>query len=498
MTARKPRTPAQRRAASPEVLAGERPLELSPEQLRAMIDGATRAILAHLETLPEQPMHATGGGQRLARSLREPMPERGEAFQALLDGLFRRVIPRSFNTASPGYLAYIPGGGLLHAAVADLVSDAVNRYVGVWLAAPGLAQLEANVVRWFAEIVGYGATPAPGGLLTSGGSMSNLIATVTAREEVLGEDFARGVVYASDQAHHSVLKAARFAGFRRDQVRAVPSDARLRMDVRALRAAIAEDARAGRAPCLVVASAGTTNTGAVDDLGALADVAAKARLWLHVDAAYGGFFALTERGRTALAGLERADSITLDPHKGLFLPYGTGALVVRDVERLRRAHAMHAEYLPPMQRDPDFTDFCDLGPELSRDFRGLRVWLPMKMHGAGAFRDALDEKLDLARSACDAIRALPDVEIVAEPELSLFAFRLAARGRWSALGGAELDRLNRDWMRAVNKRQRVFLTGTVVRERFVIRACVLSFRTHADRIEMLLEDLRAGLSAFSR
>ena len=299
---------------------------------------------------------------------------------------------------------------------------------------------------------------------------------MTARENRLGEDFSRGVVYVSDQAHHSVLKAARFVGLRESQVRVVVSDERFRMRVPDLRDAIVRDLAGGLAPFAVVASAGTTNTGAVDPLPEIADLAKEHRLHLHVDAAYGGFFALTDRGKHVLAGLERADSITLDPHKSLFLPYGTGALVVRDAEDLRRAHAMRATYLPPSP-DVDCTDFADLGPELSRDFRGLRVWLPIKMHGIGVFREALDEKLDLAREACEALRKIPGVEIVAEPELSLFAFRCGS------------DERTREVMREINRRQRVFVTGTTVKGRFVIRACILSFRTHADRIAMFVDSV---------
>ena len=467
------------------------PLELSEKELRAMVERATREVVRHVASLPSQPMHATGGGKKLARSLRERLPRSGVDFERLVGQLFGTVIPRSFNTASPGYLAYIPGGGLLHSAVADFIADAVNRYVGVWLAAPGLAQLESNVVEWFCEIVGYPRSPRPGGLLTTGGSMANLIAVVTARENTLGEDFSRGVVYVSDQAHHSVMKAARFAGLRADQVRVIGTDARFRMRVADLRKAIASDVRSKKAPFLIVAAAGTTNTGAIDSLAALADLAAKKKMWLHVDAAYGGFFALTERGSRALAGIARADSIALDPHKSLFLPYGTGSLLVRDAEKLRRAHAMHASYLPPMQDDVDCTDFCDLGPELSRDFRGLRVWLPLKMHGADAFRDALDEKLDLARDACEAVRAMPHVEIVAEPQLSLFAFRI---GPACGESGAALDALNRRLLREINRRQRVFITGTTLAGRFVLRACILSFRTHADRIAMFVEDVRAAIA----
>ncbi|HEY1959376.1 MAG TPA: aminotransferase class I/II-fold pyridoxal phosphate-dependent enzyme [Polyangiaceae bacterium] len=469
------------------------PLELDESELRAMIDRATHEIVRHVASLPKQPMHATSGAKKLARSLREAMPEQGGAFEDLLKQVFA-IAPRSLNTASPGYLAYIPGGGLLHSAVADLVADAVNRYVGVWVAAPGLAQLEANVVDWFCEIVGYTRAPRPGGLLTTGGSLANLVALVTARENLLGEDFGRGAVYVSDQAHHSVLKAARFAGLRADQVRSIATDARFRLQVPALREAIANDARDGLTPFLIVAAAGTTNTGAIDPLPAIADLASKHRMWLHVDAAYGGFFALTARGKRALAGLDRADSIALDPHKSLFLPYGTGSLVVRDVETLKRAHGMHASYLPPKPDDVDFTDFSDLGPELSRDFRGLRVWLPMKMHGARAFRDALDEKLDLAREACDQIAAMPGVEIVAEPELSLFAFRIAPKRGQS---DADVDALNRRFLREINRHQRVFLTGTIAHGHFVLRACILSFRTHADRIAMLVEDVRAALASAS-
>lgn len=467
------------------------PLELSADDFRAMVEHATAEIVRHLATLPTQTLHATGGGKALARSLREDLPETGTDYTELITRLVRRVVPRSFNTASPGYLAYIPGGGLLHSAVADLVASAVNRYVSVWVAAPGLAQIESNVVRWFGEIVGYAGAPTPGGLLTTGGSMANLIAIVTARETIVGEDFGKAVIYVSDQAHHSITKAARFAGFRRDQVSVIPSDAAFRMDPVALQERIEADALAGRTPCMIVANAGTTNTGAIDDLPRIAKLAAKKKLWLHVDAAYGGFFALTARGKRALTGLERADSITLDPHKSLFLPYGTGALVVRSAEKLRKAHAMEASYMPPMQGDDDFTDFCDLGPELSRDFRGLRVWLPLKMHGAGAFRDALDEKLDLAVETCEAVRAMPGLEIVAEPQLSLFAFRVAPS---QDVTGAALDALNRRVLKKVNARQRVFLTGTVLRCGFVLRVCVLSFRTHADRMEMFLEDLKSALA----
>lgn len=465
---------------------GPHPLELDGPTMRRMVDLAMDRITHHIATLPTQPLHATRGGRKLARAVREGLPEEGKPFPSLLDHLFR-LIPRSLNTASPGYLAYVPGGGLFHAAVADLVADATNRYVGVFIAAPGLVELEANVVRWCAEIVGLPA--GAGGVLTTGGSMANLIAVVTARHERLPKDFLKGVLYCSREVHHSVVKAALVAGFPPENIRAIASDAAFRMELPALRAAIAADRALGRAPFLVVGSAGTTPTGAVDDLVALAELAARESLWFHVDAAYGGFFALTERGRAAMRGIERADSVTLDPHKGLFLPYGTGALVVREPAALRRAHAVPASYLPAMQTEDDLIDFCELSPELSRDFRGLRVWLPMKMHGAAVFRAALDEKLDLARRAAEALRALPEVEVVAEPELSLLAFRIRAPG----LVGDDLERVQRRVLSAVNQRQRVLLTGTTTHRGFVLRICVMSFRTHAANLDACMEDLSLAI-----
>jgi len=457
--------------------------------MRRLVMLALERLVAHVESLPRQPSADVAGAAELARSLRESLPEEGAPYEDLLALLFESAVPKSFNTAGPGYLAYIPGGGLFHAGVADLIADVTNRFVGVWMAAPGLVQIEANVGRWLCEMAGYPSSAL--GLLTTGGSMANLIALVTARRERLPEDFLSGVLYTSDQAHHSVQKAALLAGFPPARVRSLPSDGEFRIRLDALAETVAADRAAGLHPFFLVVSAGTTNTGAVDDLGAAADAARAHGLWLHVDAAYGGFFVLTERGRRVLHGIERADSITLDPHKGLFLPYGTGSLLVRDGGALRRAHSVHAEYLPPVPEDPDFVDYSTVSPELSRDFRGLRVWLPIKMHGIAAFRRALDEKLDLAAWAAAELRKVAGVEIVAEPQLSLLAFRVTKAG----LGDAATDDLNRRVMEAVNARGRVYVTSTTVRGRFLIRICVLSFRTHLDRMQMAVEDIRGAIAA---
>jgi aromatic-L-amino-acid decarboxylase len=302
---------------------------------------------------------------------------------------------------------------------------------------------------------------------------------------MLGDDLTQGTIYASDQVHHSVLKAAMLAGFPQGNVRQVASDSSYRIRCDQLEEVISTDRRNGRSPFLVVASAGTTNTGAVDDLSRLADIARQQGIWLHVDAAYGGFFLLTDRGGRAMRGIERADSVVLDPHKGMFLPYGTGSLVVRDGQTLKRAHSVLADYMPPMQDDHELIDFCQVSPELSRPFRGLRVWLPVKILGIEPFRTSLDEKLDLAAWATEQLHTIPGVEIVAEPQLSIVAFRLSLPG----LDTGELNRLNQSFLERVNQRRRVFLTGTMLSGLFTIRICVLSFRTHMDRMEQALEDI---------
>lgn len=452
--------------------------------MHRLVDEAMRHIVAHVESLPSQPASAVEGATELARTLIEPLPERGESLDTLLDFLFHEAIPRSFNAAGPGYLAYVPGGGLFHAAVADLIANAVNRYVGVCAAAPVLAQLEANVVRWFCEILGL--PRGSGGVLTSGGSLANFTGIVTARKAKLPDDFLRGTLYCSNQIHHSFQKAANLAGFPFANIRELPVDEHFRIRLDALEAAIDDDRRNGWTPFLIAGSAGTTGTGAVDDLEALAAIARREGLWFHVDGAYGALFMLTQRGRQVLRGIEQADSVILDPHKTLFLPFGTGAVLVRDTRALRHAHSLHAEYMPDMQEEGELVDFCEISPELSRDFRGLRVWLPLKLLGVQPFREQLDEKLDLAVYAARELRSMPGIELVAEPQLSIAAFRLVR-------AGSDLNALNRALLGRINAKKRVMLTPTTLEGRFVIRFAIGSHRTHRDRVDMMLDDVRAAI-----
>ena len=445
-----------------------------------MARAAASFLEEFIESLPGRPASDLEELEQATAPFRGPAPEDGTAFDAVLQQV-GRAAAKGFTTAGPGYLAYIPGGGLWAAAVADFVATGINKYVGVWNAAPALAQIEATAVRWLCDLFGY--PPQARGILTSGGSLSNFSAIVAARRSLLPEDFLAGTIYVTDQVHASVAKSALLAGFPQRSIRVVARDRALRMEPDALREVVRADRGAGSRPFLVVASAGTTNTGAIDPIADVADVAADEGLWLHVDGAYGGLFQLTERGRRAFSGIGRADSIAVDPHKTMFLPYGTGALLVREGARLREAHSVHAEYLQDLAGEEEIPNFTDYSPELSRDFRGLRLWLPVKLHGLRAFREALDEKLDLARFLHSELAEVDGVELPWEPELSVVAFR--HRPRW---GGA--DEFNRRLLERINASKRVFLSSTMIDGRFVIRACIVSHRTHLDRVEEAAEIIK--------
>lgn len=460
-------------------------LELSPEAMRAMLDATARRVVDHLARVGEQPASGDVDPERAiayARKMREPAPENGAPLDGLLDAIFDEWVPRSLTTNGPGYMAYIPGGGVFPAALADLVADTTNRYTGSWFAAPALVQLEANVLGWFRDWMAF--PPTASGVFTPGGSTATFNAIVCAREKLLGTRIRDGVLYTSTQAHHSVVKSARLAGIAHDRVRVLPVSADFRLRVDALERAIAEDRRAGLSPFLVASNAGSTNTGAVDPLEAVCDVAAREGLWHHVDGAYGAFFHACEELRPLLAGLSRVDSLTLDPHKGLFLPYGTGALLVRDGADLRAVHSETAGYLPdapPLEAyDPSAH-----GPDLSRGFPGLRVWLTVKLFGAAKLRAAIREKRALAVDAAARVGAIPGITLVAPPQLSLFAFHAGSDERTRAL------------LAHVVARGRVLLSGCTTEGRFLARVCINSFRTRAEHVAACVEDIAAAARALS-
>jgi len=458
-------------------------LELSPADMQAMGDMVVARSVAHLAALPAMPSCGDYTDiEALCRSMRESAPEHGTDLKTLLDPLFDEWIPRSFTTPSPGYMAYIPGGGVYPAALADFISDTTNRYTGIWEAAPALVQLEANVLDWIRDWMQFPAQAR--GLFTTGGSMAIFNAIACAREKLLGDDIRPGTLYVSSQSHHCIVKAAKLAGVAHDRVRVIGVDADYRLRVDELERAIAADRSAGLKPFMVFSNAGSTNTGAVDPIDAVAGIAERERMWHHVDGAYGGFFHMVPELRSLLTGLPRADSLTLDPHKGLFLPYGTGMLLVRDGEALRALHSSTAGYLPDNQTE--FYDPAQYGPDLSRGFPGLRVWLTLKFFGAARYRAALAEKRELAVWAADQVARIPGVVMDAMPQLSLFAFHLES----PVLRSLEAqNRATRALMDHVTRRGQVMLTGAMAGTRFLGRVCVLSFRTRRTEMETCVRQL---------
>lgn len=389
--------------------------------------------------------------------------------------------------ASGGQMGYIPGGGLFPSAIGDFLAAVSNRYSGVAFAGPGAADMEGALVRWMCRLAGYPETAS--GDLTSGGSMATLSALVTARD-AHGIDYRaipRSCVYMTAQAHHCVGTALHVAGLKDVQRRTVPMDPRFRMDTAALGAMIAEDIEAGLRPWLLVGSAGTTDTGAVDPIGELATISKKHGLWFHLDAAYGGFFVLTEEGRKVLAGINEADSIVMDPHKGLGLPYGTGAVLVKQRRLLANAYNYYADYMQdaiPAQRSLDGPySPADYSAELTRHFRGPRMWFPLRLFGLAPFRASLEEKIWLARYFHREIGQIEGFEAGPEPELSIVTFRYRpAKG--------DADEFNRQLVAAVHEDGKVFITSTRIDGVFTLRLAVLNFRTHLEQVDYLLDLLR--------
>ncbi len=483
---------------------------LSPNvaEMQRLIEIAMKFIIPHQEQPDKFPLNGSGvewlhsGGinsemdnaVELAKSVAEPLPEIGNAadFEKLLHDVFERLVPHSTNDNSGGYLAYIPGGGLFHAVLADFIALSLNRYVTIFMAAPGLAAIEDQVVRWLGDIVGFPAEA--GGVLTSGGSMATVTAIHAARmNKFTNQNFQKGTIYVSEQAHHCVEQGLVLCGFPPKNIRKIATDNDFRIRIALIEKAIERDKTDGLHPFLVVATAGTTNTGAVDNILEIGKLARKYNMWFHVDAAYGGFFMLTEPGKSIMQGIEQADSVVLDPHKGMFLPYGTGVLLVKDKNKLRKSFDFTTTYLPVLQDNTNSyipEDIMHLSPELTRDFRGFRIWLPLKMLGIKPFREQLDEKLNLAQWITEQLLQIPNIRIVAHPQLSILAFKLEPCGY--EFKPKELDNLNIKLLDAINQHGNILLSpfrGMHDGE-FAIRIAILSFRTTKEHLEQGISDIQ--------
>ncbi len=418
-----------------------------------------------------------------------PIGEQGLPLARVMAILEREVLQPGANPASGGHLAYIPGGGLYHSAIGDYIAAVSDKYAGVFFAGPGAVRMENLLVRWIADLVGY--PPGAAGAIASGGSIATLAAVCAARDArgIAGDAVARAVVYLTTHVHHCLQKSLRIAGLGQVTLRYVTVDDGHRMRADALAAAIAADRAAGLQPWLIVASAGTVDTGAVDPIEAIGAVARREGCWFHVDAAYGGFFLLTEHGRRALAGIGGSDSVVLDPHKGLFMPYGAGVVICRDAATLVAAHEYSGPYMQDAVRDPTELSPADLSPELTKHFRGLRMWLPLMLAGVRPFRAALEEKLLLARYFHAEARML-GFEVGPVPDLSIVTYRWAPRGATLEQANA----INRRIVESVRRDGRIFVSSTMLDGRFTLRMVALGFRTHRRTIDLALRILREHAS----
>jgi aromatic-L-amino-acid decarboxylase len=461
--------------------------DLDPEEVRRLGHRAADIVADHVAGLREGPVFGKVGDT--AAVFDEPLPEAGRSADEVLDAARDHVLTHPFGNSNPRFWAFINATPDPMGVMADFLASAMNS--NCWGGDHASIHVEDRVVRWIAEILGLPAGAE--GILTSGGSMANFTALATARRALspgVREDGTAGepplVVYASEEAHNCVDKAVDLLGLGTRQLRVIPTDESFRIRMDALQAAIVADRQAGRRPGIVVGNAGSVNTGAIDPLEELADLCAREDLWFHVDGAYGAMACVSESLRPLFAGLERADSVAADPHKWLYVPYEAGATLVREPGRLADAFRRPASYLV---HDPDSPVcgpvlFNERGPELSRSFKALKVWMGLRRHGRKGYAAAVEHDVAMARFLADAVQAREDFELLAEPGLSIVNFRY----RPPAAADSDLDRLNRQIVNRLVGSGAFFLAPTLVRGRTWLRVAIVNFRTREDDLQALLDE----------
>jgi len=431
------------------------------------------AIIADHLQLGAGRVGQTGTRGDLERILREPAPEVGIDLTALLAEVQHKVIEQSFRASHPRFLAFIPSAPTFASVLGDCLTANANLFAGVWKEAAGAAQVEIIVLDWFKQFLGY-PTEAMG-ILTGGGSEANLTALVVARDRLTFADRGRAVLYASEHRHWSIDRAAKIIGMHPEQIRPLPCDREYRLRADALRDAITHDERAGKLPWLVIANAGTTNTGSVDPLPAIADVCAERGMWLHVDAAYGWPMTLSAEGKALLRGIEGADSITLDPHKWFAQPFEAGCVLVRRGNLLAQSFSMRPEYMQDVVPNGDEINFCDHGIALTRRFRALKIWFSIKLLGIAWFRRLIEHCCALTAYAEALVEQQACFEITSRRKMSIVCFRY--RGS-DALQLAIADELTRDG--------RAFISTTRLDGRNTLRLCFVSWRTTAADVDLVV------------
>lgn len=462
----------------------DRKLQLSSDEMRQLGYRIVDQIVEHFETLTSKPVMHVSSRAELETRLREPLPEQPADVQALLDQLQRDVWSNIGHVQHPRFFAFIPSPSNFVSVMADALAAGFNPFAGNWLEGSGTSQIELVTIDWLREIVGMPETA--GGLFVSGGSMANLTALATARRVKLDNRSENAVVYFSDQTHNSVEKALRVLGFARGQIRKLPSDDEFRLRIEALRQAVAEDRASGRQPFCVIANAGTTNTGAVDPLNELADLCSREDLWLHVDGAYGAAACLSERGKKLLAGIERADSLSLDPHKWLFQPFEIGCVLARDARLLKKTFHTMAEYLEDTKRlEEEEINYYDYGVQLTRGFRALKLWLSIKTFGGAAFREAIDHGFYLAEFAESVLRQSECWRIVTPATFGIVTFRYVAEDR----SESEINEIHRRMVEAMAADGFAFANSTSLRGQTVMRFCTINPRTTEDDVRATIAQL---------
>jgi len=466
--------------------------DLPPDEVQRIGRLAADAVAGHRRDLLSHPVFGKVGAD--APRFDEPLPEQGRPFDEILAFVREHVMPRPFGNSHPRFFGFINATADPVGTVADYLASAMNP--NCWGGDHAAVHVEHAVIKWLAEILGFPAGTE--GILVSGGSMANFTALAAARRAVTpgnvredglaGEGRPRLAVYASEQVHACVDKAVDLLGIGTRQLRKIAVDERFRMRVDRLREAIAADRRAGLVPAIVVGTAGTVNTGAVDPLDELAELCARESLWFHVDGAYGAMARLSPRLRPLFAGMERAQSIAADPHKWLYVPYEAGATLVREAGRLPAAFRRFPEYLAsdPESPFPGPAWFAERGVELSRGFKALKVWIGLKHHGRKGYEAAIERDVALARFLAEEVRRRPEFELLAEPVLSIVNFRY--RPRSPVLDDGGLDRLNRRIVNRLVAEGAFFLAPTIIAGRSSLRVSITNFRTTEDDLRDLLDE----------
>ncbi|GIV05682.1 MAG: L-2,4-diaminobutyrate decarboxylase [Fimbriimonadales bacterium] len=454
----------------------ESPLDFDADVMRQMGYRVVDALVDYWQRLPSLPLGKCPDRTTLEDLLDEPTPQQPQPFETVLDAFLQKVLPNIVKVDHPRYFAFVPAPNDYVGVLGDFLTAGMNVFVGTWMVGAGATQVERVVIRWLCDWLGF--PDSAGGLFVSGGSVANLVCLAAARQRY-PDALTRGRVYYSDQTHSCVARAWRILGLREEQLCVLPADEQFQIPLSTLAEQLQRDRAAGWRPFCVVANAGTTNTGAVDPLDALADLCESEGLWLHADGAYGAAAILTQEGKQRLRGIERLHSLAIDPHKWLYQPMMAGCALVREFEHLRAAFRILPPYLQDKERGRGI-DLCDYGVELSRNFRALKLWMSLKTHGVEAFRQAMEWNLHLARVAEEAIRRLPDWVIVSPATMGIVAFRYAP----PHLDSEQADALNRALVEAMLQDGFALVSSTVLHGRVALRMCTLNPRaTEADVLE---------------